>query len=559
MKNRLSRRDFIRLSVVVSGAGLVATQCAPNVTEVTKEITKEVPVEVTRVVQPTATPEPKAGLVRGGRLVHTSPYTWPTQDVQLSSYPGIPTYPLMYNYLLNHRLVDAASGRFEIVGELAESYEYSDPQTFVLHLRKGIKFHDGSDFDSEVAKWNIDRLRGHELARDRDQLKMIDSVTAPDKWTVVVRLKEASGTLPIFLSGGYVGWPGMVSMKAVEKLGDEAFGQAPVGTGPFRFKELITDDRLIVERFDDYWENGQDGGPLPYLDEIVVRFMPDLTVATAELAAKSIDSAQEMPPSQWPAIKAIQHLAWDNWPWVGFVLPTGFINTERPPWNDVRVRKALNYSIDRTGMAKAVGFDMGVPASIPFGVGSGVLGWSEEAERMYDYDPDRAKALLKEAGYPDGFDTTMDHVFREPDNTVAQFLAAKWREVGIRVSTLAAERLFWSEKVQVERDYDLAFARWTNSLIDPAVLYMMMGCGLHFNCGGICDPVIEDLMAKGSRETDQSKRHEIYRQLFLQVQENAYWFCGVRIPVNIVRNKLVQGVSAMHGIVNLRSVWISQL
>src|SRR5437016_2581231 len=165
MDGKLCRRDVLRLGIGAS-LGLVAACASPA----PREVIREVPVEVTRVVPVTAAPAPQPTPapttppkpaadpntpVRGGQIVHGQVYTWPTLDIHLTSWAGSVNYPLVHNYLVRHQLEDPSTGRFKIVGELAESWDQPDPQTLTFKLRKGIKFHDGSDLTADVVKWNL--------------------------------------------------------------------------------------------------------------------------------------------------------------------------------------------------------------------------------------------------------------------------------------------------------------------------------------------------------------------------------------------------------------------
>lgn len=553
MTKNLSRREALRLGAV-AGAGLLVAGCAPVPSG------QQVIVEVTRVVEPTPLPTPAPGLARGGQLIHGQVYTWPTLDIHLTSWAGSVNYPLVHNYLVRHELEDAATGKFKIVGELAESWEQQNPTTLAFTLRKGIKFHDGSDFNAEVAKWNLLRMRDHKASFVKSSWQMIDTIDAPDASTLVIKTKNPSGALLPALSGALNGYPGMISQQAVEKMGEDAYGKAPVGTGPFKFKQLIPDDRVILERFDGYWEKGEDGKALPYLDEVVVRYMPDLTVATAELAAGTVHSVHEMPASQFPALSAVKHIQWENWPWVGTLHFIGYMNIQTPPFDKLEVRQALNYAIDREGLAKAIGFGIGTPTGTPWGFHKGQLGYTDEVENYYNYNPDKVKELLTKAGYPNGIDVELLGVLREPDSTVGQFVAASWRKLGINVNLSMMERVPWVERViQNKGPWQIAFARLSPTSFDPFQRRDNWTCKGAVNPNKVCDPIIEDLMNKGDQEPDQAKRDAIYRELYKHIQEQAYWFSGFTVPYNVVHNVKVGGAKAMFGIPNLRGAWLSKV
>jgi len=572
---KLSRRNFLK-KAAVAGAGLALTGCAPEVVRETVVVEKPVEkvvretvlvekpvekvVEVTRVVEPTDTPAPEKGLARGGQLIHATSYSVDTLDPHLSFSAHVAFATLIHNYLVRHEMVSRDPVKFEVVPDLAESFGYDDPQTVVFELRQGVRFHDGSSFNAEVAKWNIERMVNHPSSVMRSALAVVESVEAPDDKTVVVRLNKPYGLLIDVLSDGMVGYgrTAMISKAAVEEFGEEAYGRHSHGTGPFKLKEWIPGDRVIMERFEEYWETGEDGKSLPYLDEVVHRYIPDLTVAAAELAAGTIHTVQEMPPSQVMAMKAVEHLEVELWDWTGLSILTGFINTRRAPFDDIRVRQALNYGMNRQGLAQVATFGLGVPASMFCAPGPGAVGWSEEAEHMYDYDPDKAKALLEEAGYADGFDTHLKGISREPDNTASQYASAVWAEAGIRCQSQALERTVWIDELIRNRDFDLGFSRYPIAGIDPFFLRNNITSDGPGNHGGVSDPVVDDLVARGEGEPDKAKRDEIARELRLHLQEQAYFFNGCRQPHVFVRNKRVGGTQADFSFPNLKAAWLSE-
>jgi peptide/nickel transport system substrate-binding protein len=316
---------------------------------------------------------------------------------------------------------------------------------------------------------------------------------------------------------------------------------------------------VVVERFPDYWEPGEDGDPLPYLDEVVSRIIPDLTVATAELAARTVDVVQELPPSQYNAVTALETLAADVWHWAGLSVITGHINTLRPPFDDIRVRQALNYGINREALAQAAGFGLGVPASLNNAAGEASEGWTEEAEHMYDFDPERAKALLADAGYPDGIQTTMKSIFREPDNTAAQFVVQTWKESNINVESLLQERTTWIEDVVTNRDFDLAFSRYPLAGISPFFFRPNWSCEGSNNYESVCDPVVDDLITQGEAEVDPARRNALAQELYMHVQEQAYHFNGFRMPQVLARQANIQGIVPDWATPNLKGAWRSEV
>jgi peptide/nickel transport system substrate-binding protein len=139
---------------------------------------------------------------RGGEVVQAQAFTYPTFDVHLSSYSLPAGYHMLFDYLLRYDMTDPKTETFELKPGLAESWEQDDPRTVVFHLRKGVKFHDGSEFNAQVAKWNLERLRDHPKSFSKSYLADVAAIEAPDAATLRVRLKAPSGALPFRVSGG---------------------------------------------------------------------------------------------------------------------------------------------------------------------------------------------------------------------------------------------------------------------------------------------------------------------------------------------------------------------
>src|SRR5262245_15887378 len=399
MSERASAREFTRRSLLTSVGGAAAALIASRA--------------------PGAMAQPASAIKRGGTFVESINWTYPNLDSHLSSQPFMAGYEAMYNTLVRFEVVDAKTGEQKVVGDLAESWEQPDPKTMLFKLRQGVTFHDGSVFDAEVAAWNMLRVRDHPKSQWKTQLAVLDSADAANESTLRLRLKTPS---PGFLrsmayaSGARVY---MLSKTAMDKQGDDGFARNPVGTGAFRFKQWITDDRLILERNPNYFETGADGKPLPYLDGFVGRFVPDPTVALVDMRAGAVHLVEWVATKDVAAIKADSNLVLYELPWAGQnYFKVGF-NAKASPFNDVRVRQAALMGIDRAGMAKALGFGVGVPHYYPFWLPR-TLGYDETVTKN-EYNPAKVKELLTAAGYPNGVSIELKVISREPENMIGEF------------------------------------------------------------------------------------------------------------------------------------------
>jgi ABC-type transport system substrate-binding protein len=303
-----------------------------------------------------------------------------------------------------------------------------DPKklTITWHIRKGVKFHDGSDLDAEVARWNIQQVIDAKALPYASYLKGMKVV---DKYTLVMELNDYSNQL--VPSWGW--WSAMYSKEAWEKGsgGDLAKGKEWartnfVGTGPFILKEFKRDVHTIWTKNPNYWRKGR-----PYLDGIEIRFIPDNVTASAMMQSKEADIWGAPAKDQVDLMKK-GFKRQSSWPALGYSI---WINTANPnsKWKDKRLREAVEYALDKEAIAKALGFGLFKPLkSLP---PPGEWGYDPNYNPR-PYNPEKAKKLLAEAGYPDGLKAKL-MVFFTPD----------WRDAGTAVMQYLNEAGF-----QVELD-----------------------------------------------------------------------------------------------------------
>ncbi len=529
----IRRRELLRRGLMLAGAVIVAER-APG------------------AAQALAAPS-TAAVQRGGEVVQAQAFTYASLDLHLSSYSLPAGYNMLFEFLLRYELTDATALTFALKPGLAESWEQTDPRTVVFHLRRGVKFHDGSAFTSDVAKWNLERLRDHPKSFGKPYVADIAAIETPDPATLRVRLTGSSGSLPFRLSEANYAQMGMISKAAFDKLGDDGVARTPVGTGPMRFKQWITDDRLVLERNPDYWRNGADGKPLPYIDSFVSRYIPDLTVAVPDLQSGQLMAAENMPVNQLPVLRANPRLKLIEWPWAG---PSYFhmgMNIYKPPFNDLKVRQAALYGIDRDGMAKALGFGYAKPRLYPYWA-QGMPGFDPGMPR-YEYDPGKVKQLLREAGYANGIETDLLAIQREPETTIGQFAVEMWTKVGIKTKLQSLERLTWINAVR-GMNFQAMFSRNTPQQADPVQLSSSLESGAPYNWSGFKDAQIDTLMRAADQTLDAKARSTYYGKALRRLQEQAYLGDGYTVPFNYVVDARLNGLAAQFGVPDFSQVWL---
>lgn len=325
---------------------------------------------------------------------------------------------------------------------LAESWTVSaDGKTYEFKIRKGVKWHeDMGEFSAEDVKFSLDRYRDANVSPWAKAYSIIDRVEVVDPYTATIVLKNADPFFLASVAGDTESVGLMVCKKAFEARGAEAMRLHPVGTGPFRFKEYVARDRVSMVRFDDYWE----GKPL--LEELVVRFMP--SSASRELAMRTgeVDSMRGALDAQLLDRVAKQGLIIDRkGPETVWYL---HINTSVKPLDDIRVRKAIAHAINPADLKAFLGpvstiSDVLIPPSY-FGSAK-----AEElpAEGKWGYDPDKAKALLKEAGLGSGFKLSMIITERDDYRQMMVLMQQHLKRVGIDVEMNKVDHAFYHAQI----------------------------------------------------------------------------------------------------------------
>ncbi|QKV17415.1 ABC transporter substrate-binding protein [Oricola thermophila] len=328
---------------------------------------------------------------------------------------------------------------------LAESWTLSDDGlTYTFRLHDGVKFHDGTTLDAGDVVFSLDRARADDSTNAQKGLfAAIDEVEAVDDLTVRVTLKQPSGA---FLWN--MGW-GDAVIVAPESA--ETNKERPVGTGPFMFDGWAKGSAVTIVKNPDYW-----GDPVA-LDKATFRFIADPAAATAALLAGDVHAFPN-----FPAPEAIPQFAADP----RFEVVIGSTegetilatNNGKPPFDDLKVRQAIAHAIDRQAIIDGAMFGLGTPIGSHFAPHHPAY---VELVETYPYDPERAKQLLAEAGYPDGFEATLKLPPPSYARRGGEIVAAQLREIGIDLEIIPVEWAQWLDQVFKAKDYDLTIVSHT--------------------------------------------------------------------------------------------------
>ena len=440
-------------------------------------------------------------------------------------------------------LVRFKDGTLEVEPALAESWEISDDgKTYTFKLRKGVKFHDGSDFDAEAVKFNFDRM----LKKDHPfydtgpfplsfNFASVEAVNVLDEHTVEFRLSEAFAP---FLSNLAYPTGLIVSPAAVEKHGKE-YGRSPSGTGPFKFVEWLSNQRVVVERNPDYWNGAAK------LQAVVFRPITDANTRVAEMMAGGIDVMVEVPPDNLATFEQDANfaVAEQAGPHVWFAI----LNTKEGPFADKRVRQAANYAVNKQTLVDDV---LQGTATVAAGPISPAFNWVESSVEPYAHDPEKAKALLAEAGVEnpqvtfyvtEGGSGMLDPI------TMGAAIQADLQAVGFKVKIETYEWNTFLGRVNpgLEGKADMAEMAWMTN--DPdTVPYLTLRTDAMpdkggFNSGYYSNPQLDELLEKARRSTDQAERGKLYGEVQSIVHDDAPWLFVANWKQNAVTTAAVKG------------------
>lgn len=377
---------------------------------------------------------------------------------------------------------------------LAESWNVSTDQlTWTFHLRPGVTFHDGSPLTADDVVFTYRRIIDEELS-NVDKLSAVADVRASDPATVVIRLKHPSPNLLTNL-GGFKGMA-IVQRKNVES---GQIATHPIGTGPFAFESQKSGDSISLKANPGYW------GGAPKVAGVIFRFIPEKSTALSALQAGEIDWTDSIPTQRVNQLKDDDSVNLAVTPSNDYWYLA--LNEARRPWNDVRVRQAIAYAIDRDAIVAATSY--GTAANNQLAIPKGNP-WYTDYDR-YRYDIERAKRLLSEAkAAPQNLDMLVTNEYPETV-TAAQIIADNLAPLGITVNIRTVDFATWLDE-QNNGHFDMLMMGWLGN-IDPDDFYFAQHhTNGTSNAQKYSNPEVDRLLDAGRVETNQDARAEIYRK-----------------------------------------------
>ncbi|TCS96937.1 ABC transporter substrate-binding protein [Hazenella coriacea] len=467
-------------------------------------------------------------------------------------------------------LVEYDKGSTKIVPELADSWEASqDGLSWTFKLKQGVKFHDGTPFNAEAVVYNFNRWmdskhpehKGGEFAYyaymfggfKGDSGHVIKNVVAEDEYTVKFELNFPQGP---FLSNLAMPAFSIASPTAVKKDPVKfAHNPAGGGTGPFEFVEWKKNNSITLKKNKNYWKPG-----LPKLDKVIFKSIPDNGSRFSNLKSGDIDMMDGLNPDDVQLIKSDSNyqLFLQEGMNVGYLA----FNVEKEPFNNVKVRQALNYATNKQGIIKSFFADLGTPAVNPM---PEIMWGSNKNIKDYEYNIDKAKQLLAEAGYKDGFEVDF-YAMTEPrgympnGKKVAEYMQADFAKIGVKANIVTSDWQTYKERVG-NGEHKMALFGWMGDNGDPDnFLYVLLDKdnARKPDAGNISfykSEPLHDILIQAQRSSDQKEREQLYMKAQEIIKQDAPWIPLVHAKIPMGADaKLVGFVPHPTGSLNLHEV-----
>ncbi len=564
---RISRRDFIK-GATLAGLSLgviepLLASCAPAPGPTAPAPAPTEAAVPTPATAPAPTPAVEVGPKRGGTLR----VQYAESPKNLHSHLDCGTEG---NYVQN-QIVDGPVNIDEwgniVAGLAADLPERPDDVTYIFHLREGVKFHDGTEFDADDVIWSYDRLMGKmegqfSLQAERFS-EAIASVDALDKYTVKIVLSRPwDDFLPMMAHDRFLD---ILSSEAMGEWGDDYGLKACVGTGPFMFKEWVKGERLVLVRNPDYWGAGDEGQP--YLDEIVYKAIPEESSRVLAFLTGEIDVMFDAPDRDIAGLQETDGVRVDAVD--GGDDKNLCFNTTQPPFNNKKVRQAVCYGIDREEVMNTVYYGWASK-------GQGIFPpwhWAYDPDAdFYPYDPDKAREMLAEEGYtasnPFKFEIVTTNASDHVD--MSTLIQSQLAEMGVDVTVTALDKAAWAARAWIVEgaanpNYQASVYRYKMGVPTTDYGWRLYSSGSSVNQhgynkpGGQQNPEVDRLLDQAWVTADREEATRLYREINRMITDDApLLVLGWKQNVN-VSYEYVKGLGiAVLDYFPLKGVWLDK-
>ena len=418
----------------------------------------------------------------------------------------------------------------EIVPLLAEGYDASeDGLEFDIYIRQDVEFHDGTPLNAEAVQYNLERFQDEEAPFSFLIDEVVD-IEVVDDYTVRLHTARPFAPLIAHLSHELIA---MASPDALEEYGED-FGVNPVGTGAFEFVEWTRGEEIVLKRNDNYWDDNA------YLDTVTFKIVPDDSTRVVQVETGEAHAAMFVPPRDRERLIEIEDINVVDATSLRTIY-AGF-HTKREPFDDVRVRRALNYAVDNQAIVEQIMQGAGRPSDAP--ISPDIFGYAQQ--ERYKYNPDKARELLAEAGYEDGFETTFHHPVGRymMDETITQAIQSQLADVGVEAQLQTMEWATYLEFLQKppeEAEHEMYILGWGAVTGDADYgLYPMFHSSQMapkgWDLSYLDHPEVDELLDEARVNPDPGTREELYAEAIGIIWKEAPWiFLHSEVQINIER------------------------
>lgn len=423
----------------------------------------------------------------------------------------------------------------DIIYKLATGFEVGpDGRTYTIPLRQGVTFSDGTPFNAEAVKANLERIQDKATGASYSNLiSPITEITVLDEYTIQLRSEEPFGPLLVHLAHSGLA---MISPAAIAQ-GKDYVAANPVGTGPFVMEEWRQGEQITIRKRDDYW------GEPAKVDRVVFRQIVDDGARLLELEAGTADIAIRVPSTEWQRVAANPNLKVDRTPGLRTIYL--YFNVQKPPFDDVRVRQAFNHAVNNEAIVTALLAGAGRPSDAP--MAPAVFGYS--AQTPYGWNPTKARQMLEEAG----FDFDQRIVIHHPtgrypsDALIAAAVQQNLQAIGVQVELRTMEwttYLDFVRKPVEENEVQIGLLGWGVATMDADyALVEMFHSGqwpaAGFNLGFYHNPAVDAALDRGRNTADTDERLAAYAEAQKLIWEDAPWiFLHSELQLTGLRNNI---------------------
>ena len=445
-------------------------------------------------------------------------------------------------------LVQYSAGTTELEPALAESWENSaDGLTWTFHLRRGVTFHDGTPFNAEAVLFSLNRqhepthpfhnVGGAYYQWESTGLRtIVDKITALDEFTVQFHLHRMHAPFIYDIASTQFA---IISPTAAQQWG-EAFAEHPVGTGPFKFVQWVRNDKIVLEANDAYW------GGRPVLDRVIFRAIPNNSVRLLELQNGNLHVMEFPNPDDLPEIQrdARLELLMQSGLNVGYLA----MNMDKPPFDNLKVRQGINHAINKAAIVEQLYQGTAIPAKVP--IPPTLWSYDDTIEDV-PYNPALAKQLLAEAGYPNGFETTLwalpvPRPYIPDGRMLAAALQSDLRNVGIKAEIVTFDWVTYLEKTR-NGGHDMALLGWLADTGDPDTFFFPLLSKTAaekpaWNIAFYRSDEMQTVLEQARTSTMQAERIALYQQAQAIFHSDAPWVPIAHAQRLLVINKNVNNL-----------------